>query len=150
MASAEVIKFINTETNLELISVCTDHAFNCIKAFNNIVTPIIGSFNNEFSDIQKKIKPPSLPIEVVHSHWKDGGMNIPRLKHRLELLRIQSFLNLLTCKDERVRNLIKHNIIDENEKPHIERSDVNSFVGFSKTSLGPTNDLKTNILFTRA
>ena len=100
--------------------------------------------------IQKKIKSPGLPIEVVHCHWKDGGMNIPRLEHRLELLQIHSFLNLLTCKDDRVRYLINFNIIDEANKRHIERSDVNSFIGFSKASLGPTNDVKTNTSFTRA
>lgn len=32
----EILNFINTETKLELISVCTDHASNLIKAFNPI------------------------------------------------------------------------------------------------------------------
>lgn len=36
--------------------------------------------------IQKKIKSPGLPIDVVHSNWEDGGMNIPQLKNSLELL----------------------------------------------------------------
>ena len=100
--------------------------------------------------IQKKIKCPGLPIEVVHSDWKNGGMNIPRLEHRLELLQIRSFLGLVTSKDERIRNLIKHNIIDEAHKRHFLRSDDNSFIGFNKTSLGSTNALKTNTTFTRA
>ena len=34
LTTAEVINFINKETKLEVIGVCTDHAFNCIKAFN--------------------------------------------------------------------------------------------------------------------
>lgn len=34
LSTAEVVNFINPETDLEIISVCTDHAFNCIKAFN--------------------------------------------------------------------------------------------------------------------
>ena len=100
--------------------------------------------------IQKKIKCPGLPIEVVHSDWKNGGMNIPCLEHRLELLQIRSFLGLVTSKDERIRNLIKHNIIDEAHKRHFLRSDDNSFIGFNKTSLGSTNALKTNTTFTRA
>lgn len=36
--------------------------------------------------IQNKLKCPGLPIEVVRAHWKDGGMIIPHLVDRLEVL----------------------------------------------------------------
>ena len=100
--------------------------------------------------IQKRLKCPGIPIEVIHAHWKDGGMNIPRLEHRLELLQIRSFLGLLSSKDERVRKLIKFNMCDEAQKRNIVRSDVNSFIGFSKDQIGATNAMKTNTSFCRA
>lgn len=38
--------------------------------------------------IQKKLKCPGLPVEVVYTNWKDGGMNLPNLEHRLDFLQI--------------------------------------------------------------
>ena len=102
--------------------------------------------------IQKKIKCPGLPIEVVHAHWKDGGMSIPRLVDRLELLQIRNYLGLLMSKDDNVRQLMHHNLIEEMNSRRIERvdeSNMDSFFGFRKDV---ANDYtrKTNTAFIRA
>ena len=102
--------------------------------------------------IQKKIKCPGLPVEVVHAHWKDGGMNIPRLVDRLELLQIRNYIGLLLSKDECVRKLMHYNLKEEMMSRRIERVDDNnsdSFFGFRKDV---ANDYtkKTNNAFVRA
>lgn len=50
LSTAEVVNFINTETDLEIIGVCTDHAFNCIKAFNQNEDISTQSITGQFFD----------------------------------------------------------------------------------------------------
>jgi len=102
--------------------------------------------------IQKKIKCPGLPIEVVHAHWKDGGMSIPRLVDRLDLLQIRNFIGLLLSKDECVRKLMHYNLNEEMNSRRIERVDDNnsdSFLGFRK-DVSNEYTRKTNNAFIRA
>ena len=102
--------------------------------------------------IQRKLKSPGLPIEVVHSHWKDGGMSIPRLVDRLELLQIRNFLGLLYSKDEKIRQLMKLSMADEIRSRHIEQVDVNESNSFFGLIYNTANDYtrKTNTVFFRA
>lgn len=99
--------------------------------------------------IQKKIKSPGLPIEIVHMSWRDGGMNIPRLEDRFELLQVRNFIGLLSSKDSKVRSLFKLGMKEEISKRRIQPCDKNSFLGFCKSN--DTNyNLKTNTSFIRA
>ena len=99
--------------------------------------------------IQKKIKSPGLPIEIVHMSWRDGGMNIPRLEDRFELLQVRNFIGLLSSKDYKVRKLFKLGMKAEISKRKIQPCDKNSFLGFNKSN--DTNyNLKTNTSFIRA
>ena len=161
--SSEYLRNVKHEINQLLLSSLTFS--QSLDAIRRLVTPKLDFiFQNGVTSVseaktidenirglvQKKLKCPGLPIEVVHASWKDGGMNIPNLEHRLDILQIRTFLSLATSKDERIRKLIYHNITEEARKRRIERCNEKSFFGFSKASSGTTNTTKTNSIFCRA
>lgn len=87
---------------------------------------------------------------MIHAHWRDGGLNIPQLSKRLELLQIRSFIGLLSSDDSRVSQLFKISMIDEAKSRHFNTDDTDSFFGFKSPTIYHNNSLKTNNAFIRA
>jgi hypothetical protein len=63
--------------------------------------------------IDRLLKIPGLPIDFHHASWRDGGLSYPSLADRQAVLRIRSFSQMLTSRDEKVRALMRKFVEEE-------------------------------------
>jgi hypothetical protein len=70
-------------------------------------------------EINKMLKIPSLPKELHHMSWKDGGFSIPSLLDRSHVLSICSFAHMSLSNDPNIRAMTRAFIESERRFRHI-------------------------------
>lgn len=76
----------------------------------------------------------ALPLPSIHASWKDGGLSMPSIMDRENVLTLRSCLHLFISNDSKVQEIVGHIIKDEFDFRHIELSkeDVISKISFLK------------------
>ena len=63
--------------------------------------------------INKMFKVSGIPVANIHASWRDGGLSIPSLQDRQDVLCIRAFQQMYESSDETVRELLKTMIESE-------------------------------------
>lgn len=120
--SDDLLMKVNNQINQILLSSLT--MAQCLNAIKKLIIPkldfifmngVISWRDVGYLDenirglLQRKLNCSGLPIDTVHDHWKDGGLNIPRLVDRFEALQLTNIWSVIyqshLKKDFRARSL---------------------------------------------
>ena len=120
--TAEIVKFIQNETNLEILTICTDHASNCIKAFNQYDQISLQSITGQF-------------FEWIGCFCHLLNLSIIDLFTNFEFVTLYNSLNniLTLCKQIKLRKKI----------PSFSKTRWNSY----SKCLNFLNDVKTELIY---
>ena len=71
-----------------------------------------------------------IPKALIHASWKDGGLSIPSVRDRQNVLTIRAFIQMLNSRDRNVRNMMRKAVKDERVFRKIEESEESRFLGW--------------------
>ena len=71
-----------------------------------------------------------IPKALIHASWKDGGLSIPSVRDRQNVLTIRAFIQMLNSQDGNVRNMMRKAAQDERVFRKIEESQEGRFLGW--------------------
>ena len=86
--------------------------------------------------IQKEIGNTPIPNEYAHIAMKDGGLGIPRMEDKGEILKVGKFSRMISSKSKQIKALALLSISEEEGKRGIETTENSPFLNWSVTEQG--------------
>jgi hypothetical protein len=88
--------------------------------------------------VNQEVGGPYLPVDFLHTNWKDGGCSLPCLKERSDILILSSFSHLICSKDQNIRKMILNDTMEEVRLRKIKMSEEGEeqFLNWSEDSGG--------------
>lgn len=87
-----------------------------------------------------------LPIEVFHASWRDGGLSIPSIRDKYDVLLIKSSLHMMLSRDTRSRDLAETVLNDEIKYRNLTLNKNGDYFEIDSANLGKG----TNSIFLKA
>jgi hypothetical protein len=80
--------------------------------------------------VDKELIIRGLPVQCHHASWRDGGLSYPSLKSREQVLKVRSFVQMMTSKDENIRRVMHQFAEDERLLRHIDEDPAARFLNW--------------------
>ena len=89
------------------------------------------------------------PKSLIHASWKDGGLSIPSVRDRQNVLTIRAFIQMLNSQDKNIRTIMNQIVQDERKFRKIEESEDSKFLGWKEDDQGKRSGTGTIVVRAR-